>query len=145
MKNKLRIFSLVLVGLYSLVLVHNVIPHLHLNEISDERVHTTQAHGHVHHHHGADDNMDWVDLLLTILHDVSHQNMSESHCENYAAQDIAKIDSRQKIVLIAFAYALFDIGTPEINTPGLSFDPPPLLKDFKLSSSDPMRGPPTVA
>ncbi|PCH98402.1 MAG: hypothetical protein COB85_01535 [Bacteroidetes bacterium] len=145
MKNKLKILSLVLVGLYSLGLLHNLAPHQYLDELGDNGVLVSHTHGHEHHNHGANDNKDWVDLLLTILHDVSHQNIGEDHCEKYIAQDFAKTDSRQKILLVAYTYVLLEVVKPSIDVPTFSFDPPPLLGELAFSSSAPLRGPPTVA
>lgn len=56
MKNKLHILSMALLGLYSLVLLHNMVPHLHFDELGRNaekigEVHNDHHKGHHHHHH----------------------------------------------------------------------------------------------
>ena len=136
-----------LLGLYSLVLLHNAVPHVHFDEAakSEVAVHDGHSHSHDGHHHGQENNSNWFDLLLALLGDTSHQVIGPDHFDNYIAQNIVKVDARQTIAFTAIVYTLFTVNIPETGAVPSTTDPPPLLYDSTFSSSDPQRGPPSVA
>ena len=141
--------SLVLLGLYSLVLLHNVVPHIHVDNFNEQAEHVHDTHSHDHsghnHQHSQNNSSDWLDLLMALFGDTSNDNIGSDHFDNYIAQNNAKVASGQLISLTVIVRVLTAINIPEKEVLTRIVDPPPLLYESSFSSSDPTRGPPTVA
>ena len=71
--------------------------------------------------------------------------MGSDHFDNYLAQNNVKVDAGQVISLAVIVYVLAKIDTPDMKALARTADPPPLLYQSTLSSSDTKRGPPVVA
>lgn len=73
----LQIKASLLLGLFSLMILHQTIPHLH-HENQEKHSHKTAEHGHTHEHqHQKDKSEDSIDLFAILLAMHSHGNSSE--------------------------------------------------------------------
>lgn len=146
-KNRIYILALALCGLYSLVLLHNIVPHIHFDDVTKSvvAVHDGHSHDNDGHHNNQENNKNWLNLLLALFGDASHLNIEPDHFDNYVTKNIVKVDPGQTITFTVMACALLNVDPPETGEITPTANLPHLLYDSILSSSGPLRGPPTVA
>jgi hypothetical protein len=151
-----KIFSLSLLSIYSLIIVHNVVPHSHdfseLNDETNELVH----HDHDHHHHGHDGahshhddhGEDWLSFLIDLFEGLEHSNLEDGQFEDYVITKVRfKDDLPASISPDTDGVIEFNVENTVIAVEGAvaSIDPPPLLLEHLQICSDPLRGPPSLS
>lgn len=92
MKPYKSILSILLLGIYSVVVMHNIVPHFHCdtdtnftNAEADHDLHAGMHHSHQHKDHD-DAESSWFDAFLGLLGDLEHHELGEGHFENFTAQ-----------------------------------------------------------
>ena len=139
--------SISLIAVYSIVFLHNVIPHIHLSsevahfEMEEHDHHNSNGH---HHHHKQDISL--LDSLLDLIGHHSHENTSENQLDEYLSNDSSnnlKINENGLNKLMVAHLIVIDKLNEDVQ---LSlFSRPPILYELINSSSDPLRGPPSKA
>jgi hypothetical protein len=142
---KLRqIISVTLLIAYSLVLLHNTIPHQHDDE-SCPNMH--QIHGHQHADHTHAEHSDWMTSMLHWLEGFDHAGLCVGHFDNFLT---VITENTLKLPVSKLCVAVYAQGIGEetqlaerssypIKNP---IPPPDLIKDQFKTSVDPSRGPP---
>ena len=153
-----KISSLVLLSIYSLIIAHNVVPHSHdftdLDSTINELIHHNHAH-HDHAHHDQEEQdshqgeeSDWLSFLIDIFEGLEHSNLEGGQFEDYLVQN-----SQGSISYSIDEYLNFDyleiFLLPDLkyasNEVSNFYKPPPLLYEILQSSSDLLRGPPSLS
>ena len=147
------IASILLLGIYSVVVLHNIVPHFHCD--SDSKIANSESshifHTGLHHSHNHDDhqevNSGWFDSFLDLLGDLEHHELGEGHFENFTAQSqnfnfnfsiVDVIPSAIENCFIASVITITDKSSDYI-------DRPPTLYEQHRYCSSPLRGPPAIS
>lgn len=88
MKKSKLILSILFLGIYASIVLHNSIPHFHNSPVtlgtSAQETHHNHHQDHQHDH--SHDTPNLIDYLLNLLGDVSHTDLGEGHFENFTSQ-----------------------------------------------------------
>lgn len=158
MKGSRYILATLLLGIYSVVVLHNISPHFHCNtdsnNTSTESAHILHAglhHSHQHdeqsHHEEAESG--WIDALLGLLGDLEHHDLGEGHFENFTAQsqnfnfNFSSIELIDGIDCDIIAFSASQTLTLDKCTDFI--DRPPIIYEQQHDCSTPLRGPPTIS
>ncbi len=141
--------SVILLASYSIVVLHNVIPHVHNSSHEhDIEVAALQDSHHGHsHHHSHESNSNWFDFLLGLLGDMDHSDIGENHFEDFTLQNNNNFDFTQfntgEVALVASIARLeYSISNQK---KGDYFIRPPILCQQFNGCSEPPRGPPSIS
>lgn len=145
-----KILSTVFIIIYSMVLLHNIVPHFHLESHVDHEVatvvsdsHHSHSHSHDHHEHDSEENedVDFFHYLGHLLGDGLHTHQAQDHL-THIPTDYKVSLSKLKVyyaVLISFVLPVNETFEKE-KTPSLY--PPPNEKCFFTAT--PLRAPPVL-
>lgn len=150
MVNIRKIAPLFLFGIYAVIFLHSVVPHIHHSDTAKEEVehHPIAKHHHHHdlghHHHHSHAASDWLEVLSSLVHNHEHSDSDIDVADEYTLHN--------KQVVIQMQLQLF---TPLFSTTvyaektslslldiSLFIERPPILYEDILVSADPLRGPP---
>lgn len=156
MRNFKHLVSILLLGLYSLVLLHHIIPHTHsVSEASNDEIagvlHAHDYGGHHHHHHSHDHDgqeTGWLEVLLGLLGDLEHSELGDGHLENYTIlpqNSPSDIALNKKVKTVVHYFESRSNTNLSLQTEYGFIDPPPLLYELPAYTSDPLRGPPSFS
>ena len=141
-----KITGLLLIAIYAMVILHNVVPHLHLNSNITHSSHIGEAHhqhhSHEHsHHHEQNENLD-------IFHSLSHLFGNGLH-SHQTPEHLVHVTSKHKTTwsqLKVYYAIVFSIVFPQIDSLEKkeipSFVPPSYEKS--LYTATPLRAPPSL-
>ena len=146
-----------LLGIYGVVVMHNMTPHFECE--TDSKITGTEsshhAHTGIHHshhedrhdHNDAEANSNWFEGLIGLLGDLEHHELGEGHFENFTAQseDFQVNASIQDVVDLPAAAIFNNLVALSSIEVAVHFEGPPLLYKRLYRSSTPHRGPPTIA
>lgn len=94
MKKFKSIAGILLLSIYSIVVLHNLIPHFHCE--SDSKIvgvesmhvmHNGIHHNHQHGHSEEAESENWLDSFLSLLGGLEHHELGEGHFENFTVQN----------------------------------------------------------
>jgi len=151
-----KIFSLALLSIYSLIIVHNVVPHSHDFSELDGETNELVHHDHGHHHHGDegahahhhDHGENWLSILIDFFEGLEHSNLEDGQFEDYVItkvrfkDDLTSSIAPDKAAIIENVFVETKIITGEAVS---TADPPPILIEHLQICSDPLRGPPSIS
>ena len=153
MKSYKSILSILLLGIYSVVVMHNIVPHFHCdsdttftNIEADHDLHAGMHHSHQHNDHDEADDSSWLDAFLGLLGDLEHHELGEGHFENFTAQsqsfnlNIATTDIISNDIVGSNTVLEYNF-TIDNETSFTSWTP--IMHEQHLVCSTPLRGPPS--
>jgi len=132
---------------YGLVLVHDVLPHVHFDHHKEKASHTEKHHEHHHsgnHHHGETTD-DFLGVLLDWMGDHAHPDIRTDHFDDYTSRGITKADDNVSFEFFAYAGVVTDIGLPLMKISVLREEPPPIQYKSPNLLFGPLRGPPVAS
>lgn len=149
MKATRNIVSYFLLALYGLVLLHNFVPHTHLeSDFTAPHQHEhdySHTHGHAHHHHGDEDQQpaaSLFDFLLLIIEGHNIQfNTDDGHFSAYqSGKKLSIVDVATAYVLPPHDFSWYHPPPPEVKSDFFQYDFS--LKEDEKFSCSPLRAPP---
>lgn len=151
-----KIFSLVLLSIYSLIIAHNVVPHSHDFSELDGELNELVHHNHNHHSHGHDGahahhddhGEDWLSFFIDLFEGLEHSNLESGQFEDYVITkarfkddfSITEGVDFDPVIESVIASHHLDIDGPVYNT-----ESPPIPIEQLRVCSDPVRGPPSLS
>lgn len=139
------IISIALFSVYSLVLCHSFIPHFHIENEEPEVSH--HQHNFDHHHHEHESSSSWYDSFIDFLNHLGHKDIGDNHLDEYLAKDPSQFSSKSvkdlKCTLAVVMVLSKDLSVEVKKTDCVIR--PPILYEHYSSSSDPLRGPPSLS
>ena len=138
--------------MYSIIMVHNFIPHIHSEVTASNETHeiehdhdSQQDHHHNHHHCDSNEEFGFIDLLLGALGD-HHNTLELDHFDNdilIKANSNFELEtpSVQDFMNNVVFYSSFKIGL-QLDQKKNDFAPPRLLYEHSKNSTTTLRGPP---
>ncbi|MDX2359392.1 MAG: hypothetical protein QNK23_01205 [Crocinitomicaceae bacterium] len=154
MKGFTRILAFVLLGIYSGVVFHNIIPHIHCesdaassdHEVAHQHDHQKDHH-HGHDHHESDTDVDWIDLFLNLLGEKGHSDLGDCHFENFTAKadnlSFSGTALEQDDVDVYFNVNPYQGFTADTEYNPVTYTK--ILYEQFFHCSPPLRGPPSIA
>lgn len=146
------ITAFLLLGVYSAVIFHNIVPHIHYassatdehNDLAD----SSHDHGHAHHHtdHAHDDDSNWLDELLGLFGGAEHPDLGDDHFESFFSQTSQFEFTLLDLNVIDFdADFWFSFASIEQESTSNHIGHPKILYEQYYVCSVPLRGPPSIS
>ena len=153
------IIALLLLSIYTVVVLHNVIPHCHTSDNHDGSHHVighNHHHGHEHHNehhnhdHGHDHNdsvHDFLDFVLGLMDDFDNSEHSDDVWTAYITQSGKSLKTTKEYNLdtAIVAYVLTFAPVNEEQESGFIIDVNQSASGTFVGASTLLRGPPAVA
>lgn len=141
-----KIGPAIFIALYSLVLCHSFIPHFHIeNDEADVSHH--EHHFDHHHHHEHESSSSWYNGIIDFLNHLGHKDLGENHLDEYLAKDPSQFTTKS-VKDLNCTLAVVMILTKDLTVESEKTDRvirPPILYEHQSSSSEPLRGPPSIS
>lgn len=163
MRSFANISANVFLCLYSLILLHNTIPHahaelhgepLHYHELTAHAAHNHQHlkhqyHDHIHgdlHHHGDSEEHGLLEYILDFFGGFHKHNVDENPEDQHVGEDVVLRIAKQNPRVLAGVLPIFAPSVLPLQHTRLLFPPPiPGPRPLLLSTNFTPRGPPVLA
>ncbi|MBD0404116.1 hypothetical protein [Flammeovirga sp. EKP202] len=146
-----KIYGYLLFAIYSMVLLHNVVPHIHIDSDVDhvalfaDTDHHHHSHDHSHSHdldHEESDDIGFFHTLGHMLEEGYHTYEVNDHLTNSPTEDKVSLPKLNVYYSVIPSFVLHLANEILEKEPTPFYFPPPY--EQRLFSATPLRGPPSI-